>query len=325
MKLLSGLVLVYILFFCSCKKEPGTTQFVSYEDTTWTVIGRTFIHPLDTAFTAAYTETLTTPVTGGDTLHFNRLADVFCPAGFCTTGNGGAVNGKVNVSLLYARTKGDFIRFARPTYSNTEGLLDNTAAFKITVSQNNKALTLTPGKMINIHFVSPAGLHNENRPLYGDTTIYNTGNFTWLGLSNQALLQPFTQTGNAGITFGYNLLTPKTGWMGCGREAENAGSAQTKLAVILPPICTNKTASVYAVLKNQRSVIRLNPEIISRAFISGKIPANTEVTLVVIAKTKMYYYLDSVSYTTAASGWQAIKIKPHRSTKEEINAFLDSL
>lgn len=323
MKLLCGFSLVCLLHFCSCKKEGSSTQFVPYEDTTWTTISRSFIHPLDTIFTGAYTETLTTSVTGGDTLHFNRLADVYCPAGFCTTGSGGAVTGNVNVSLLYARTKGDFIRFARPAYSNTEGLLDNTAAFKVTVTQNNKALSLASGKNINIHFVSPTGINSENRALYGDTTINNTGNFTWLMLPTPAFLQPFIESGS----YGYNLQTPKTGWTGCGREADNNNQPQCKLAVILPPICTNKTASVYAVFKNQRSVIRFTPEIISRAFITGKIPANTEITLVVMAKTKMYYYLDTLSFTTAAAGtgWQTIKIKPHRSSKEEINAFLDLL
>lgn len=323
MKLLCGFSLVCILGLGACKKEGNSTTFISYEDTTWTVTSRSFIHPLDTIFSAAYTQTLSAPVTGGDTLHFDRLADVYCPSGFCTTGTGGAVTGNVNVSLLYTRTKGDFIRFARPTYSNTEGLLSNTAAFKLSISQNNKALTLAAGKYVNIHFISSIGLNSDNRFLYGDTTVSNAGNFTWLMINNPALLQPFS----TGTGYGYNLLTPKTGWLGVGREADLNNAPQCKLAVILPPICTNRTASVYAVIKNQRSVIRLTPEIVSRAFISGKIPANTDITLVVLAKTKMYYYLDTVSFTTSASnsGWQTLKIKPHRSTREEINAYLDQL
>lgn len=320
MKLLSGFTLIFMLFMCSCKKERATETFVSYDDTTWRTLSRSFIHPLDTLFNAAYTETLTTNVSATDTIHFSNHVDIYCPPGFCTSTTGGAVSGTVNLSLLHLKTKGDFVRFARPAVSNTEGLLNNAAAFKITAAQNKQQLTLAPGKYVNIRYTVSADLHTDNLPLYGDTTINNTGNFTWLTVS-PAFLQPFS----TGAEYGYNMQCFKLGWMGCGRMADNNNAATSRLIVVLPPVCTNKTASVYAVFRNQHSVVRLTPEISARVFATGKIPAGTDITLVVMAKTNSNYYLETVNITTAPSGWQVLKIKPGRSNKQQISELLDTL
>lgn len=324
MKLLSGFTLVFILFLCSCKKEGNTEQFVSYDDTTWRALAASFIHPMDTLFAAAYTETLTANVAVDDTVHFSRNVALYCPAGFCASTSGGAISGKVNLSLLYLKSKGDFVRFARPTYSTANGLLDNTAAFKITATQNNQPLMLAAGKYVNIHFNVTNGLHSDNLPLYGDTTASNTGNFNWVTIANQALLQPFTQVNGNSITYGYNMQSVKTGWAACGRIAENNNAPTSKLIIILPPVFTNKTASVYAVARNQRSVIRLTPDITSRTFSTGKIPGGSDVTIIVMAKTNTNYYLEAVNLTVPVSGWQWIKIKPSRSSKQQISDLLDA-
>lgn len=325
MKLVTGLTLLLVLFFSACKKHSSDTQFVAYtDDTAWHTLASNYIHPIDTMFVTANTLTLSTNTSSGDTLHFSNGINIYCPAGFASS-NGSVVNGNVNVSLLTLKNTGDFIKFARPTYSNNSGLLENTAGFKITLSQNNQALSVAPNSYVNIHFNVTTPFNSNNNVLTGDTTVSNTGNFTWNFATNGSLLLPFTlPDGSGGFVSGYDLQSRQTGWTACGRPADNNSAGTVKLVVLLPPNLTNKNASVYAILRNQKSVIRLMPEISSRTFGTESIPANTDITLVVMGKTSTYFYAEGVN-TNSGSGFQFYKIKPARCTKDQIGSLLDSL
>lgn len=330
MKTLTGVLILLVLFLgSSCTKE-NPEVFVPYpNDTVWHMQPVSFIHPLDTLFiTADDSKTLTYNIdtSRDDTLHFDNHIDVYCPNGFCTTANGGAVSGPVNVSITYLANKGDFIRYAKPTYSNEDGLLVNSAVFRLNLSQNNQRLTIANGKYVNVKFrITEPVFYPGMRPLISDTTIANIGNFNWSLAVDNDRLGPYEQPDYPqGVINGYNLKCIKPGWTGCGRKADNSTSA-TRLVVVLPVNFTNSNSSVYAVLKDQRSVIRLMPEITSRTFASNKIPAGSQLKLVVLSKTANSLHADTLSLTAPATGWQVVKLKPSRTTRDQIIDLLTAL
>ncbi|BAV08448.1 hypothetical protein SAMN05421788_11431 [Filimonas lacunae] len=323
MKLVSCFSFILILLLGSCKKQSSEV-FVPYptQDTVWGPVASSFIHPLDTLFTSANTETIIANATTGGTLHFSNYADVVFPAGFAAN-NGSVVSGNVNVSLLYLKSKGDFVRYARPTFSETDGLLDNTAAFKVSVSQNGQALDIASGSFIKLHFRIGVPFNSNNQVLNGDTTVSNTGNFTWNINTDNSLLQPFAGSDNTGNYIGYDMKCTQAGWIGCGRIADNNAADTGKLEVLLPPNFTNKNSSVYIVTRNQRSVVRVSPNLNSRTFRSANVPTKTEVILIVVGKVNGNYYTDAITFTS--SNWQLAKPKPHKCSQQQMLDLLNAL
>ena len=120
-----------------------------------------------------------------------------------------------------------------------------------------------------------------------------------------------------------SMLTNKTNFVSCTKSL-NASTTSTA-HVILPSNFTNKNTLVFAVFKNNNSVIRLIPESTSRTFSYQKMPVGATVNFVSISLIDAKIYLGSQE--TVIYNSQSYKVKPRLNpiSEAELISFLDSL
>jgi hypothetical protein len=93
--------------------------------------------------------------------------------------------------------------------------------------------------------------------------------------------------------------------------------------VILPPNFTNNNTSVYAVLKNEKTIVHLNGNPASKTFFAINIPTNKTLFLVSLTKIGEDLYLGTKEITPTQNSIQ--QLRPEKKTKAQIVQFLEQL
>ncbi|WP_153796670.1 hypothetical protein [Foetidibacter luteolus] len=315
-RLFSFLSLCLLLFACSKEKSD---QFISdpyhpQNDTTWSagIAATAPVNQLIQAL-AAGVESDSLDVSIGGTLHFSNNCTIKFPAK-CFKGS---VAGKVKVELIFLDSKGDMLRFSKPTVSDGRVLVSG-GAFYINVTQNGQQLELD-NKRISIRYTVPSPENNMSL-FYGDTSVNSNDGFNWVPAEDTAVV--WRQEDSSGIEYGYELLSPKFGWINCDRFSDTS-MPRTKLVSILPVNFTNKNTAVFAVFKDQWSVLRLYANPSNRYFYADNIPVGSNVTLVSISKIGDDFYLGSKSIKVAVD--KAEEFTPQKVTKDQLIAFIETL
>lgn len=241
------------------------------------------------------------------------------PPNCCATAVGQPVTGKVQVEIKVVKSKGDMIRLNKPTTYN-DSLLVTAGQIFIRLKKDGQILQLAPTIRYNIHFVD-LPVNTQMRLFFGDET--NAERFNWLPNSDllNNTLNPGTQA--------YEIYTNRLRWISVAYAPGLSATASTAVTADIAPYFTNANTIAYTVFKDLRSVVAMHGDLNTRKFITGKMPAGKQITVVVISKQGNDYYLGYESATTVASTSgspiQHVRIEPIKKSLSEILSYLSTL
>ncbi|GAC1395035.1 MAG: hypothetical protein NVSMB63_14600 [Sediminibacterium sp.] len=299
-----------IVFFTACKKELSD-NFRLYtnhplNDTAWVkhVSGGASIDELaHMMFPNLIVDSF--DCVKGDTLHYGDSLDVAFSGNSCVTGSpggsggGGGIpcTGKVKLEMFRLKTKGDFIKFFKPTTSNGY-LLESGGGFFIRLSQNGHEINLATGATVTVRYVDVDSPRTNMQVFYARETIpfLPDGSIdtmhNWLRDLDTSYVGTW-QKPNSTNTFilkGYSLKSKNLHWFSAERFTDST-LPKTKITAVLSPNFTNKNTAVFAVFANQKTVVQLNPDYSSRSFAANNIPIGAKITLVSVSRIGTDLYL----------------------------------
>jgi hypothetical protein len=158
------------------------------------------------------------------------------------------------------------------------------------------------------------------RIFYGDTTVNNLDNFTWVPAADMQRVNIWRDSGS--MNYGYEMFSKKFNWINCDKFADTT-KPRTTVSAILPVNFTNNNTAVYLVFKDMLSVIRMYTNVANRLFYFNDIPINTNVTIVSISKIGDNFYLGTKEARITRN--QVVKLSPQKKTKKEIDDYINSL
>jgi len=258
----------------------------------------------------------------GAAFHVNDNLDIQLDSNSCVYNNGAAVSGKVSLELRHLSRKGDFIRFAKPTTSYGK-LFESAGMLYIKLLKQDQEVFLKQGQRfyVNMKDASPV---NTIRLFHGVEALQAplpTGTnpmFTWATQADSSSVVPYIN-GNAK---GYNLSLHSLNWINC-QSYLDSNVAKTNIACTLPVSFTNRNTTVFAVFKQRKTVVQLNPDYSSRTFFAPNLPVGTNVMLVSLSLVGNQYYL-GIKDVTVSAGMFSI-VTPTARTLTEVNTFLNGL
>jgi hypothetical protein len=309
-------VIIVTVIFVSCKKEASDEFLLdpsnSLNDTAWRAsiladapVNKIFedlsVLPQMTSF----------DVQRDHKLQFNDYLQITFPGNACIGQGGEKISGMAKIEVDYLKTRGDMIRFKRATTSY-DRILESGGAFNIRVSQNGKQLKIAPQKFIIIRYRNSKTDPHMNI-FYGDTTVTNLDNFTWVPADSQRV----NTWGD-----GYELFCKRFNWINCDKFIDTT-NPRTTVSVILPVNFTNNNTAVYLVFKNIMSVVRMYANFANRLFYSNNVPINSNVTIVSISKIGDNFYLGTKETTVTKN--LVVRLSPGKKTKKDIDDYINSL
>jgi|GWRWMinimDraft_5_1066013.scaffolds.fasta_scaffold03594_3 hypothetical protein len=241
------------------------------------------------------------------------------PPNCCANSAGQPVTGKVQIEIKVVKKKGDMIRLSKPTTYN-DSLLVTAGELFIQLKKDGQILQLAPSIRYNIQYVD-LPVNAQNRLFVGDET--NAERFNWLpnpDLLNNTI-NPATQ--------GYEIYTNRLRWINIANAPSITTTASTAVTVDLANYFTNANTIAYTVFKDLRSVVAMNGDLNTRKFMTGKLPAGKQITVVVISRQGNDYYLGYESAVTVASSAgspiQLVRVVPIKKSFPEIISYLSTL
>jgi hypothetical protein len=327
---------IYILFLTgivliSCSKKSDDL-FIAYpddplNDTVWVT------QPPITAPVYKIPEILSAApkedsfdVAAGANIRFSDFLEITFPSSGFKYANGTAVTGKVKVQVTHLRKKGDLIRFAMQTTS-FDRLLETGGAFLVRVTKAGQELVMEPGKNITL-LVRDANPINIMKLFYGEQVLLPpvplaiNSLFTWALASDTSNVNVFSRQDATGTYHGYEIISKRPNWISCNYFIDVA-QIKTRTTVVLPLNFTNKNSLVFAVFKDQKTVLQLEGQVSSKSFDVENIPADKKIILVSLSKIGEDLYLGSKEATVYKN--LRVNITPEKKTKAEVDQFLDGL
>jgi len=304
------------VIFVSCKKEASDEFLLDstnpLNDTAW----RTNIladAPVNKIF-----ETLSLPsqsssfdIKTDHTVNFNDYLQIKFPGNSCQSERGENISGTIKIEVDYLKTRGDMIRFKKSTTSY-DRILESGGAFNIKVTQNGKQLKIAQQKLIILRYRNSKADPHMN-VFYGDTTVTNLDNFTWV-VATDSRVERWSD--------GYQLFCKRFNWINCDKFTDTT-NPRTTVSSILPVNFTNNNTAVYMVFKDVLSVVRMYANIANRLFYSNNVPVNSNVTIVSISKIGEDFYLGTKETTVTKNLVE--RLSPQKKTKKEIDDYINSL
>lgn len=318
--LIAGLFLLH-----ACQKDvdifipdPGQTNG---PDTSWhvTVTATMPVNELRTNLAETpYVDSIQVNAASATVLTPSGLLITF-PPWACSTGTGQPVTGKVDVDVLVVKKKGDLIRLNKPSTYN-DSLLVTAGHIFITLRKNGLPVVLAPNVKINIRYVDQP-INTQMKFFAGDET--NAAHFNWIPSPDPAnnTVLPGSQA--------YEIFTNRLRWISASYIYNVSNSATVKLSTHMANYFTNANTVAFAVFKDFRSVVELRADVTTRKFISGKLPAGKNVTIVVISKQGQDYFLGHETTTTQTATTspliQSVPVVPLKKSLSQILTYLSTL
>lgn len=241
------------------------------------------------------------------------------PANCCTNEAGQPVTGKIQVEVSLAKKKGDMIRHNKPSTSN-DSMLVTAGEIFITLKKEGQVLQLAPNTRYQVRYIN-SPISPQVNFFTGDET--NADRFNWLTNPDTAINKIIAAPQY------YEIYTNRLRWISAAYLYEPNNTVKAHVSVDLASYFTNANTLVYTVFKDLNSVVRMYGNAGTRKFISGKLPAGKQITIVVISKQGNDYYLGYREITTQASipgtTNQVVHIVPIKKSLPEILAYLNLL
>jgi hypothetical protein len=341
-KLIVSILFLSLIVFCtSCGKDTdeiivlGTTT-INFKDTVWE----------DESKLSSTTITLPTLNVEKLTMELSKISEnktfeaelggkivtlddvsLEIPANACVSKDNKPCKGKVDIEILYLRTKADLITNDKPTTSGGKLLVSGGVVY-IIATQNKQEIKIANGKSIKIRLKNTAPDANM-RFFEGKTE--GRFKFDWVQVSgqNSPTVTPATWVDSAGSreNKGYEILTDRFGWINCDKFYDDQ-NLTNKFAVALADSFTNRNTSVFVVFKDINSVVKLegNPSTKQFSIPNGYkgIPIGKAVTVVSISKFDDKSSMIDVQETTVTAT-SVVKMKPQRANSDDIKKKIKDL
>ena len=241
------------------------------------------------------------------------------PAGGLMNNGGLVPTGNIHRQSLLVQKKGDFILQSMPTVSNGR-LMVYGGAFFLGLRNNNDELNVSQGTSLGIRF-------NHNAPVTGMKVFNSTEDiitgFNWI--QNTEVLYNKVNV----VSTGYEVLSNRMQWVQAAYLFDTTGIPQTTFSLKLPPNYTNANTLAYIVFNNMPCVSGMNANVSARKFLSGNLPVNSPITIVVLSKQVNDYYLGVqqtvVGTPSSGTGTQDVIISPVKTPISGIRSFLNNL
>lgn len=265
----------------------------------------------------------------GGTIVVPDNVTVTIPANACVTQQNRPCTGKLDIEVLVLRKKGDFIAYNLPTSSLNRQLISGGVVY-VKVRQNGIEVKLGVGKTIKVRYLMP---EPDNQMQLFEGKYSGRFAFDWLPMSDFA-------TGGARSTLtswadslqrrGYDMVLDRFGLINCDKFVGDTTSFNNKFSVTLPESFTNVNTNVYVAFKNLNSVLALNGDARSKAFVPlGRgLPVGRTVTIVAVSfiRDKFYFAKQDVTIQNPlGTTGQVIRLTPTVNSKEEIKTLLNNL
>lgn len=338
---------IAFLFFTACKKELSSNLILypnhPLNDTAW----KKHSDPNDlNGLAQLMFPNLTVDsfnCSNTDTLSYGDSLSIVIPGGsfgFASyggsggSGGGGGTNvcsGPVRIEFFRLKTKGDFIKFFKPTTSNGY-LLETGGGIFIRVTQNDHELKLLPGATITIRFSDTQDPKPNMQVFYATETIpyLQKGSVdsmhNWLRDLDTTWIKTWSKPNsqNTSIVTGYELVSKNLRWISACRYTDST-LPSTKITAVLPPNFTNKNTVVFAVFANQKTVVRLNDDFNSRSFAAYHIPIGAKITLVSLSLIGTDLYLGTKTINDVGTVTHYVIDQPVQKGLVDILQYLNSL
>lgn len=324
------------LFCTGCKKELSD-NFITYtnsplNDTIWV---------RNVANTASVNELFDLLVPGmiidsfnvsaGALLHYGDSLDIeFKPNSCILPGTTVAAAGQVRLEIVPLKRKGDFIKFFKPTITESGGILVSGGGIFLRVFKEEKELSLLAGNTVKVRFSDPDTAKPNMQAFYGKESnpVVLKGidsSFSWVRDLDTTLLPTWKKPVNASLPsfFGYEINARNLRWIAAARYIDS-NLPKTKLTAVLSPNFTNKNTAVFTVFANQKTVVNMRGDFPSRSFFANNIPLRSAVKLVSLSKIGGDFYL-GVENISSVEAIPRYTIKPEKKSLKEIISYLNSL
>lgn len=245
----------------------------------------------------------------------------YFPSGSIVSAGGMPVVGTVDLETYLLKSRGDMIKMSTPTTSNGRLLVSGGEIF-IRLSQNGTELQLAQQQagqyFLEFDDPQPSALMNL---FTGDES--NLSLFNWLPTAD-TINRVFTSSQT------YSIRTNRLRWINCDHFFDTTGIPQTIISAGLPLNFTNANSMAFISFNDIRSVVGMYGDVLTRQFSSGRLPANKQITVVVISKQGNDYYLGHQQSITNGSSTgtissQEISVTPVLTSLSNIRAYLDTL
>jgi hypothetical protein len=325
-------------FFTACNKELSD-NFTTYtnnplNDTVWlkAIPSTASVHDLFNLLVPGGILVDSFNTANGGTVKFGDSVAITFTAGSCIgAGTSGTPSGNSRVEVIPVKTKGDFIRFFKPTTTANGSILETGGGLFIHVSKDSKDLTLAPGTSVKAHFNDVDsikssmqnffGIEGNPPPISGIDTA-----FTWMRDTDTSYLTTWTKPStlpSMPAYQGYEINSKSLRWIAAERYIDST-QPKIKVTAILSPNYTNKNTAVFAVFTNMKTVVNLHPDYPSRSFFANNIPIGSSIKLISLSKIGDDLYL-GVETVTSVSRVTSYTIKPAKTALKDILTFLTSL
>ena len=314
------LILLICALFSACTKE-GSNEFIAdpsnpQNDTTWSssINNNSAVNQLIDMLTLPYQVDSFDIEAGGHVYWTNGQL------GFNSNCTAQPIKGKVKVEYIYLKSKGDMVRSSKPTTSS-DRILVSGGAFFIKVSQGASVFQMAGGARLNIKY--QASLPEAGMQLfYGDTTKNSNDGFTWVPATGDSTQVNTWQYQDSTLLTGYEMFPSKFGWINCDKFSDTS-MPRTTLIDTLPVNFTNTNTAVFAVFKDQWSVVRLYANAADKYFYAYNMPIGSKITLISLSKIGDDLYLGAKEITVAADKVEGLS--PEIASKDKIIAYLKGL
>ena len=275
-------------------------------------------------------------ITSGDSVTINF------PVGGCLTqpntpSSAIKTSAKIQIAITLLTSKGDLIRHAMPSVSNTDPLafgacVDMQLSYKKSPIYWNSALApiqikvhdnmALNGMLYAVYQQNPTVL-----PIINPTAIDSSWFVPQVSPSMSNSITVYTTTSNKKtIIGGYQIRTTKIGWIGCVFPFDTSSHflPKTRLNAILPLSYTNKNTVVYAVFNDFKTVVRLSANPQGKSYGTTNIPVGYNITLVSISNLHGTYYLGTKVIEHVADS-SPVSITPVQKDISDIDRYLKTL
>ncbi len=241
------------------------------------------------------------------------------------TNNTGVVStGKARIEFFRIKTKGDYIKFFKPTVSG-QHLLEGAGGFFIRVTQNGQELKLVQGAKIVIRYEDTEAPKNKMQVFYAHESTPPL--LKGLDTSHSWLRNPYDtttiRTWSNTTASGYELVAEQLRWIGANRYVDSL-QPSTNIFAYLPPNFTNKNTIVYAVFVNQKTVVPLLPDHASKTFTAPFIPRGAKIKILSFSRSGSALYL-GVKEINDVGTINVYKIIPEKKSLGDILNVLNKL
>ncbi len=332
------MVCLSALFFTACNKELSD-NFTTYanhplNDTVWlkAVTNTSSVHDLFDLLVPGGIMIDSFNTAAGGTVRFGDSVEAtFTPGSCIAPGTTTTPAGKSRIEILPLKTKGDFIKFFKPTTTSNGSILETGGGLFIRVIKDDKELSLAPGTTVKVRFNDIDPVKTNMQGFYGreGNPLPSKGidtAFSWFRDADTTYLTTWSKAGNPPSVpayQGYEMNSKNLRWIAAERYIDST-QAKTKLTAILSPNYTNKNTAVFAVFTNQKTVVNLHGDYPSRSFYANNIPLGSSIKLISLSKIgdDLYLGVETVTSLTIATSHT---INPTKTSLKDILTFLNSL